>query len=311
MQNGSASILHFAFCILHSDAPPCCDIVLRSTGTRLADRESGGVFVKPVVRTFSVVGALLFLAGCGSSRGVAAGPVSLDEEWQLGYQMAAQVARQVHIVNDPLALAYLRDAGERLHVQTPVAVANRPFEFEIVDDPSVNAFSIPGGHVYVTTGLIATAGKANELAAVLAHEISHIVARRAVKEIEKQQPISVIDAILLGHDPSGLQTLVTQALPGGTLARFTRTEEKEADDKGLDLMVRANFDPHGMLDFFQRLIALQKDGSSAASRYLADHPGTQDRIDDINERIKKMTKTSGIVDEPEFQAMRAHFLNVG
>src|ERR1051326_2527398 len=90
-----------------------CDIVFPSTGTRLANRESGGVFVKPVVRSFSVVVALLFLASCGSGGGGLGGAssISLDQEWQLGNQMAAQVAQQVHIVNDPPADGYLRKIG--------------------------------------------------------------------------------------------------------------------------------------------------------------------------------------------------------
>lgn len=267
--------------------------------------------MKPVVRSLSVVVALLLLGSCGSSGAVGGGSISLDEEWQLGNQMAAQIAQQVHIVNDPQADAYLRKIGEQLHAQTPTAVANRPFEFEIVDDPSVNAFSIPGGHIYVNSGLIGTAGKADELAAVLAHEISHVVARHVIKEAEKQQQISVLSSILLGQNAGALQTLVGQVLAGGAMARFSRADEKEADDKGLDLMTKAGFDPHGMLDFFQRLLALQQSGNSAVSRFFADHPGTQDRIDDINGKIGKMSKTAGIVDEPEFQAIRGHFATNG
>jgi predicted Zn-dependent protease len=231
-----------------------------------------------------VIVALLFLAACrsGGSAVVGAGSrVSLDEEWQLGNEMAAQVAQQVHVVHDAQALIYLRNTGERLHALTPIA--NRPFEFEIVDDPAVDVFSTPGGHVYVTSGLIGTAGKADELAAILAHQISHIAARHVIKQAEKQNP--------------GVQAFVSQV--------FTRDEEKQADDMGFDLMVRAGFDPHGMLDVYQRLLALNK------ARFLTQHPGSQDRIDDINGRLGKLTKTSGIVDEPDFQAIRAHFPNAG
>ncbi|HEX7190973.1 MAG TPA: M48 family metallopeptidase [Thermoanaerobaculia bacterium] len=261
-----------------------------------------------MVRSLSVVVALLLLASCGSTpRGVVSGPISLDQEWQLGNQMAALVARQVHIVNDPQALTYLRDAGERLHAQTPTPIANRPFEFEIVDDPSVNVFSIPGGHIYVNSGLIGTAGKADELAAALAHEISHHVARHVIKKVEKQLDVKTINSIVLGENPSALQTLVGQVLADDATAHFSRDEEKEADDKGFDLMVRATFDPHGMLDFFQRLLALQQGGNSAVSRFFADHPGGKDRINDVNGRIAKLTRTTGIVDEPDFQAMHARF----
>lgn len=255
--------------------------------------------MKPVARSLSVVVTLLFLASCGSSAGAAKsgrGLISLDEEWQLGEQMAAQVAKQAHIVNDPQALVYLRKIGEQLHMQTPTSIANRPFEFEIIDDPSVNAFSIPGGHIYVTSGLIGTAAKADELAAVMAHEISHIVARHVAKQASQQQDVSA---------------LVAQALSGGAMGRFSRADEKEADEKGFDLMVRAGFDPHGMLDVYQRLLALQQGGNGAVSRFFADHPGAQDRMDDVKGKIAKLTKTSGIVDEPDFQAVHTRYPNAG
>ena len=86
------------------------------------------------VRSLSVVVALLFLAGCGSGGGgIAGGSISLDEEWQLGNQMAAQVAQQVHIVNDPQALTYLRDVGEHSH---PSRVAIHPITYPAMDaDP--------------------------------------------------------------------------------------------------------------------------------------------------------------------------------
>ena len=73
---------------------------------------------------------------------------------------------------------------------------------------------------------------------------------------------------------------------------------------GLDLMARAGYDPHGMLDMFQKLLALDQSGNSSVSRFFADHPGTQDRINDISGRISKMGRTSGIVDDPEYQVAR-------
>jgi predicted Zn-dependent protease len=251
-------------------------------------------------RSLAVVASLLFLAACGSS-GIGGGSsVSLDEEWQLGNQMAAQVAQQTRLVNDPQALAYLRSVGERIHAQTPIA--NRPFEFEIVDDPSVNAFSIPGGHIYVNTGLIGTAAKADELAAVVAHEISHVVARHVIKQAEQAQTISALGSILLGQNPGALQTLVAQVLAGGAMARFSRADEKEADDMGLQTMTQAGYDPHGMLDMFSRLLALDKGGDSSVARFFADHPGTQDRINDISSRIAKMGNPTGTVDTPSYHS---------
>jgi beta-barrel assembly-enhancing protease len=246
-----------------------------------------------------LVGALA--AGCGSGGlGATGSSVSLDQEWQLGDQMAAQVAQQMQLSNDATAKAYLTQVGERIHAATPLA--NRPFTFDIVNDPSVNAFSIPGGHIYINSGLIAQADKADELAGVVAHEISHVVARHVIKQVETQQEIGAIGSILLGQNPSALQQLLAQVIAGGAMARFSRADEKEADDLGLDFMARAGYDPHGMLDMFQKLLSMEKGGNSSVSRFFADHPGTQDRIDDISSRISRMGNPTGIVDDPAYHS---------
>lgn len=259
--------------------------------------------LKQSTRTLAVLVALTLAAGCGSGGLGGATSMSLDEEWQLGNQMAAQVEQQVKLVRDPALVNYVRSVGEKLHAQTNLA--NRPFDFEIVDDPDVNAFAIPGGHVYVNRGLITQADKVDMLAGVMAHEISHITERHVLKQAQQQQEISVLGSILLGQNPGALQTLVANVLAGGAMARFSRADEKEADDKGLELMTRAGYDPHGMLDMFQKLLALEQGGNNAVSKFFADHPGAQDRINDISSRIAKMGNPTGIVDDPAYQAVRS------
>ena len=87
------------------------------------------------------------------------------------------------------------------------------------------------------------------------------------------------------------------------MARFSRADEKQADDMGLDLMTRAGYDPHGMLDMFQKLLAMDRGGNSSVARFFADHPGTTDRIKDIQSRIGN-TRTGGMVDDPAYQQAR-------
>ena len=254
-------------------------------------------------KTFALaIPLLLVAAGCGSGGLGGASSISLDQEWQLGQQMAAQVEQTVQLNHDPQALAYVRMVGERIHAVTPLA--NRPFDFEIVNDPSVNAFSIPGGHVFINTGLIAQADKVDMLAGVMAHEISHIVHRDVLKQIEQQQEISAVGSILLGQNPSALSQIVAQVLAGGAMAHFSRADEKAADDAGLQFMTEAGYDPHGMLDMFQKLLALDQGGNSAVQQFFQDHPGTQDRINDISGRINSMGRVAGIVDDPDYQAAR-------
>jgi predicted Zn-dependent protease len=259
------------------------------------------LLVTPIAVLFVVA-----LAGCGSSGigGASGSSVSLDQEWQLGQQMAAQVAQQVHFVNDPVANAYVRAVGERIHAQTPLA--DRPFDFHIVDDPEINAFSIPGGHVYVNRGLIGAIDKADELAGVLGHEESHIVARHVIKQAEQQQTIGAIGSILLGQNPGVLQQLVAQVLAGGAMARFSRADEKEADDLGVRFMTAAGYNPQGMVDLLETLQAQEKTQPGKVARFFADHPLTPDRIRDVQGRVGSMASSSGLItDEPEFHEAKA------
>lgn len=255
------------------------------------------------IRSLFPVMLLVLAAGCGSA-GIGSGTsVTLDQEWQLGDQIAAQVAQQVQFNNDPAANAYVRALGEQLHRQT--TLADRPFEFRIINDPSVNAFSIPGGHIYINSGLIAQADHANMLAGVIAHEMSHVIARHAIRQMEQQQAIGAIGSILLGQNPNAIAQIAAQIAAGGAMARFSRADEKEADDLGLDLMTRAGYNPTGMLDMFNKLLSLEQSQPSAVEKFFLDHPLTQDRIKDISNRIAKMGNPGGIVDDPQYQSVRS------
>ena len=241
----------------------------------------------------------LLLVGCGSGGIGSGGSVSLDEEWQLGQQLAQEVASQVRLSNDASANAYLRSIGERLHAQT--ALANRPFTFHIVDDNDVNAFAIPGGHIYVNRGLIAQADHENMLASVVAHEMSHVLARHSIKQMEKANAINTVGSILLGN-AGQLAQIAGQIAAGGAMAKFSRTDEKEADDLGLELMSRAGYNPNGMVDMFEKLLALEKSQPGKVARFFSDHPGTQERINDVSARISKMGNPSGTVDTQAYHS---------
>lgn len=251
-------------------------------------------------RLFVTTLFLTLLLACKSG---STGGVSLQDEWQLGNQMAAQVESQVKLVHNPSAEAYVTRVGEKIHAATPLA--GRPFTFHIVDDPSVNAFSIPGGHVYVNTGLIAQADHSDMLAGVLAHEIAHVVARHVIKQVEQQQAIGTIGSILLGNNPGAVQSILANIIAGGAMARFSRADEKEADDLGLQYMNSAGYDPHGMLDMFQKLLSLEQGRPGAVDKFFADHPLTQDRINDIQNRINQMGNPRGVVDDPEYPSVRS------
>jgi predicted Zn-dependent protease len=249
-----------------------------------------------------IVFAIFITLGCGSST-----PhfnlISVEDEWQLGAQMAHDLSTPLQFVNDPDALAYLRNMGQRMVSQT--SLATNPWEFHIVRNDEVNAFSIPGGHVYVNTGLIKAAHSASELAGVLAHEISHGALRHGTQEISRQYGIDVLANAALGKNPSTYQQVLAQVISTGATAKFSREQEKEADEMGVKLMHGAGYDPNGMANMFRTLLAEQKSRPNAVQRFFATHPLTEDRIKDVEAAAAKLPKkTNLLTDEPEFHTIR-------
>jgi len=127
--------------------------------------------------------------------------------------------------------------------------------------------------------------------------------------MEQQQTIGAIGTILLGQDPGVVQTLLANIIAGGAMARFSRADEKEADDMGLQFMYAAGFNPNGMLEMFQKLLAMENGRPGAVEKFFSDHPLTQDRIKDIQSRIAQMNPRGNLItDEAEYQAMRRGML---
>jgi predicted Zn-dependent protease len=166
-------------------------------------------------------------------------------------------------------------------------LAGMPWEFHVVADPEVNAFNVPGGHVYVNTGLIATADNASELAAVVAHEVAHGVSRHGTEQLTRGYGLNLLAGLVLGEDPAAYERLLAQLAGAGTIARFSRGAETEADDLGYAYMVRAGYHPRGMQTIFEELLSRRRSSPGAVERFFATHPLTEDRIDRVRERIAR------------------------
>ena len=174
-----------------------------------------------------------------------------------------------------------------------------------MEDPSINAFAIPGGHVYVNTGLIAAAENASQLAGVMAHEINHVVARHSTEQISRQYGLSIIASLVLGQNPNVLAEVAAQIVAGGALARFSREAEREADELGIKFMYDANYDPRGMAAMFRELLEHQKSQPSRVEAFFSTHPTTEDRVRNAENRAAKLgTRSAAITDEPQYQSIR-------
>ncbi len=250
---------------------------------------------------FAVVLASLLAGGCGSAGG--AGDfnlISLEEEWQLGAQLSREVASQVRLNNDPAVNAYVQDMGRRIVAQAAPPFNQLPWQFHVVQDDAINAFAIPGGHVYVNTGLIKNADNASELAGVMAHEISHILARHSTEMISRQYGLSIIAGAVLGQNPGQLAQIAAQLVAGGALARFSREAEREADNIGIQAMAAAGYNPNGMASMFEELLEHRRGQPSRVEQFFSTHPLTEDRISEARSRAQQIGNR-GITNEPQFE----------
>ena len=202
--------------------------------------------------------ALVLAPGCTCS-GVNRGDVnlvSLDDEWALGDQLAAEVDAQTAPLADAEVQRLVDTMGQALAAETELA--DRPWTFTVLDDPAVNAFAVPGGHVYVNAGTVAAAETPSELASVVAHEVAHGVARHGTERMVKAHGLALVAGLVLGEDPGVVRQIVAQLVGQSALARFSRTDEREADALGLEYLAAAGYDPAGMAAMFETLLALRQ-----------------------------------------------------
>ncbi|HMI55602.1 MAG TPA: M48 family metallopeptidase [Gemmatimonadaceae bacterium] len=245
--------------------------------------------------------AVGLLAACG---------VSTQQEVQMGQDAAQQVNAQLPMVQDALIQNYVNSLGQRIARTTSRADLN--WQFQVVNADQVNAFALPGGFVYVNRGVLARASNMSEVAGVLGHEIEHVVRRHSVKQMEQAQGANVgvgILCALTGVCQSGVAQAAINIGGTAVFAKFSRADEVQADEGGFNNVMRAGINPRGMYTFFQKLLAEeQRSGGGNAAAWFSDHPGTSDRLADIERMLNQVpaaTLSSLQTNDSGFSAMKA------
>lgn len=218
--------------------------------------------------------------------------------------------------NDPEVNAYLNSLGYRLVSADPSFDSH--FEFFAVDDPTINAFALPGGYIGVNTGLIMVTQSESQLASVLAHEISHVTQHHIARTMAAQSgsqltSIATVAAAILAAK-SGNSQAFQAAMASMTAAQmqgqinFTRENELEADRMGFQLLDRAGFDTRSMADFFERMEKLTRTSENNTPAYLRSHPLTPERIAEAQDRAYGKPYRQ-IADSLDFNLVRALLLS--
>ena len=210
--------------------------------------------------------------------------MTTEEEKKLGKKVFLEIEKEADLVRDLNVQTFVEKVGYSLVDQLEL----NPFEFKffVINELDPNAFAIPGGYVFINTGLIVLAENEQEIAGVLAHEISHVTQRHISKLIEKSKALSIatLGAILAGMiagrggAASGATVSMAQGMAGALTLKFSREIEQDADQHGLNLLIKAGYNPEGMISLFKRLQQVSLAMAPKVPAYLLNHPAVESRI---------------------------------
>jgi predicted Zn-dependent protease len=245
---------------------------------------------------------------------VAACDVSVSQEDELGDRYAASIAAQVALIEDSVATAWLSRLGVRL---TSVADhENRDWHFYLVDDGTVNAFAVPGGHIFVHRGLIEKAERYAELTGVIGHEVAHVTLRHSVDQMRSRTRtgvfVTVICAIVNLCSSSAAQVAID--VGGKALfAKYSRDDEAQADSAAVGYLLAAGINPRGIPQMFERLAAEGQKNPSALDAWFGSHPLENARIRRTSMVIASIDRSrldSLPFDDPSFASFKQHVRDI-
>ena len=230
---------------------------------------------------------------------------SLNSEIAMGKSYSQQVESSVKLVQDPVVNEYVNRIGQNLVRNSDAKV---PFTIKVIDSDEVNAFALPGGFFYVNSGLILAADNESELAGVMAHEIAHVCARHAMRQMTRAQIANFASIPLIfmgGWAGYAIRSAASFALPM-TFLTFSRGFESEADYLGLQYMYKTGYDPNSFIAFFEKIQAKEKKKPGTLAKAFATHPQTPDRIEKSQQEIATIlpAKSEYILDTSEFETVK-------
>ncbi|MFP4332310.1 MAG: M48 family metallopeptidase [Campylobacterales bacterium] len=215
--------------------------------------------------------------------------ISQDQEVKLGESAKNKILQDVKLSNDKQKKASVQEVGERI---AKASGMEYDWEFFLIEDDSVNAFALPGGKVFVNTGLFKVAKSDDDLAVVVGHEIAHVIARHGAERMSMQQAASVggqiVGALVGTQLGSSQMALFNQAygigMNYGVMLPYSRTQEYEADEIGLILMSKAGYDPEAAVGFWQNMMNSKE--KKGVPEFLSTHPADKNRIESIKSSLE-------------------------
>ncbi|MBZ5720320.1 MAG: M48 family metalloprotease [Acidobacteriia bacterium] len=231
---------------------------------------------------------------------------SLEGEIRMGKAYAQMIDSSVKLVRDPVITEYVNRIGQNVVRNSDSKV---PFTIKVIDASEINAFALPGGFLYVHSGLLMAADEEAELAGVMAHEVAHVAARHATRQMTRANfaNIASIPLIFVGGGVGyAARSAAGIGLPISFL-KFSRGFEEEADYLGLQYMYKTGYDPQSFMSFFEKVQAKEKQKPGTLSKVFASHPPMASRIANTQKQIdtKLPPRSEYVVTRSEFDDVRA------
>lgn len=238
---------------------------------------------------------------------------STDWEIRNGKGYSMEIERSAKLVTDPVITEYINRIGQNIVKNSDSKV---PFTIKVLDTDEVNAMALPGGFFYVNSGLILACDEEAELAGVMAHEIAHVAAHHAAREMTRMNYMQIGQVPLIIFTSGtwtgyGIYQASQLALPL-TFLQFSRNFEAQADWLGLQYMYKSGYDPSAFIQFFEKIDALQKHKPGAISKAFSSHPQTPDRIARSEEEIATIMppRPDYVVTTSEFDEVKARLARI-
>lgn len=229
--------------------------------------------------------------------------IPTETEVALGKDVVKEVESTEKVLNDSEVQNYVSRVGRKV-----AKVCDRKdvtYSFKVLDSDEINAFACPGGFIYIYKGLMKKMDNEAQLAAVLAHEVGHIVARHSVKRLQAIYGYSIVMEVALGDKMGKTARQMVDAATGVILLGYGRDNEYEADDYGILYSKKAGYNPKGMVQVFEKFKQMEGRPPNTFEKLLMSHPPAGDRIKNGNKEIQKIGGTALPYYESEYAAIKA------
>ncbi len=230
---------------------------------------------------------------------------SIEKEIALGKQLAIEVEKQARIVDDPIVSEYVSRLGQNLALHSDVGF---PISIKVIQSDEINAFTLPGGFIFVNTGLIMLTANEAQLASAIAHELGHSAARHATRQASQNQLVRMgtLPLFALGGLPGLAARQVASAVMPMAFLQFSRAFETEADTLGLQYLWKAGYDPEASIDLLETIESTERRQPGSVSKLFRSHPLTSDRIRKTQHNIDIMlpSRESYVINTSEYEEVR-------